>query len=77
MPGWLFVSEVAWAHAKLQNATPASGATLESPPREISLHFNEKLEGAFSSVKVTTSAGQKHWCSHVTSRLSQAFHTKA
>ncbi len=29
-----------------------------APPKEISLHFNEKLEAAFSSVKVTDSAGQ-------------------
>ena len=58
LAGMAFVGEVAWAHAKLQNALPAAGATLEAPPKEISLHFNEKLEAAFSSVKVTDSAGQ-------------------
>ena len=58
LAGMAFVSELAWAHAKLQTAIPAAGATLEALPKEISLHFNEKLEAAFSSVKITDSAGQ-------------------
>jgi methionine-rich copper-binding protein CopC len=53
-----FVSGAAWAHAKLQSATPAAEATLDAPPKEISLHFNEKLEAEFSSVKLTDGGGQ-------------------
>ncbi|MEO8406988.1 MAG: copper homeostasis periplasmic binding protein CopC [Oxalobacteraceae bacterium] len=53
-----FISAAACAHARLQNAVPAAGATLEAAPKEISLQFNEKLEAAFSSVKLTDSAGR-------------------
>jgi copper resistance protein C len=56
--GMVLVSAPAWAHAKLQTAFPAAGATLDVAPKEISLSFNEKLEGAFSSVKLADSAGQ-------------------
>lgn len=52
-----FISAAACAHAKLQITIPAAGATLAAAPKEVSLQFNEKLEAAFSSVKVTDSAG--------------------
>lgn len=58
LAGMTFVSAGAWAHAKLQNALPVAGATLAAPPHEVSLYFNEKIEAAFSSVKLTDSAGQ-------------------
>lgn len=46
-----------WAHATLQSATPAKDAVVAAPT-EITLQFNEKLEGAFSSAKVVDSAGK-------------------
>lgn len=58
LAGTVLASHVAWAHAKLENAVPAAGATLDVAPKEISLNFNEKLEAAFSSVKLADSAGQ-------------------
>lgn len=53
-----FISVAACAHAKLQNAIPAAGTIIEAAPKEISLQFSEKLEAAFSAVKLTDRAGQ-------------------
>ncbi len=58
LAGMSFVSAGAWAHAKLQTSSPAAGAVLEIAPKEIALQFNEKLEAAFSSAKITDSAGK-------------------
>ncbi|MBC7415316.1 MAG: copper homeostasis periplasmic binding protein CopC [Herminiimonas sp.] len=48
----------AWAHAALASADPASNAVLATSPTAITLHFNEKLEGAFSAIKVVDAAGR-------------------
>lgn len=42
----------AFAHAKLQNSTPANGATVTSAPSELRFEYNEAVEPAMSSVKV-------------------------
>lgn len=42
----------AFAHAKLQNSTPANGAALSSAPSELRFEYNEAVEPAMSSVKV-------------------------
>ena len=42
----------ALAHARLQAAEPASGAAVAAPG-EVRLHFNEAVEPAMSTVKVT------------------------
>jgi hypothetical protein len=47
----------AWAHAVLQSAAPAKDAEVAAP-KEVVLHFNEKLEAAFSSIKVVDSQGK-------------------
>jgi len=49
----------AFAHAHLVRATPAEGATVKSPPNEVTLKFNEKLEPAFSSAVIRDSAGKQ------------------
>jgi methionine-rich copper-binding protein CopC len=49
----------AFAHAHLVRATPAAGSTVGTPPEEIALRFNEKLEGAFSSIVVRDAAGKQ------------------
>lgn len=41
-----------FAHARLQAAEPASGAAVAAPA-EVRLHFNEAIEPAMSTVKVT------------------------
>jgi methionine-rich copper-binding protein CopC len=43
----------AFAHAKLQSSTPAPNSALDSAPKQIRLQFNEALEPAFSSIKLT------------------------
>jgi methionine-rich copper-binding protein CopC len=48
----------AWAHAILQSATPAKDAAVATSPKEVTLKFNENLEGAFSSAKVIDSTGK-------------------
>ncbi len=49
----------AWAHAALQSASPAKDAEVTNAPREIILQFNEKLEAAFSSAKLSDSSGRE------------------
>lgn len=47
-----------WAHAVLRSATPAKDAEVTSAPKEVTLHFNEKLEAAFSTAKVVDNTGK-------------------
>ena len=49
----------ALAHAHLLRATPAAGGTVQMPPSEVTLRFNEKLEAKFSSVVVRDSGGKQ------------------
>jgi methionine-rich copper-binding protein CopC len=49
----------AFAHAHLVRATPAEGGTVKSPPNEVTLKFNEKLEPAFSLAVVRDSTGKQ------------------
>ena len=49
----------ATAHALLDHASPRVGNTVSSAPREITLWFTQKLEAAFSGVRVTNEAGQR------------------
>lgn len=45
------------AHARLQSATPANGATV-SAPRMVSLTFSERFAAPFSSVEVEDGRGR-------------------
>jgi methionine-rich copper-binding protein CopC len=65
---WKFVTPVAvflaWttaalAHAQLVKSSPAADSALAATPSEVTLQFNEKLERAFSSVRVRDSSGQQ------------------
>jgi methionine-rich copper-binding protein CopC len=47
----------AGAHAVLVRSTPPARATLAEKPDRVQLWFNERLEPAFSSVSVWSSAG--------------------
>ena len=42
----------AWAHAKIDTAEPAANSELAIAPKVIKLHFNEKLEPAFSKIEL-------------------------
>jgi len=47
----------ALAHGKLERAVPAAGSTIDASPDTVRLTFNEDLEPAFSSVKVSDASG--------------------
>jgi methionine-rich copper-binding protein CopC len=50
---------MASAHAQLVRAEPAAGGNVGKAPSEVTLHFNERLEGALSSVVVRDAAGKQ------------------
>ena len=52
-------SGAAYAHAFLDRATPAVGSAVHGSPHELTLHFSEKLEGAFSTVRVEDANGKR------------------
>ena len=47
------------AHAQLVRAEPAVGGNVGKAPSEVTLHFNERLEVALSSVVVRDAAGKQ------------------
>jgi methionine-rich copper-binding protein CopC len=47
------------AHASLERAEPRRGARLKTPPAEVKLWFTEKLEPAFSSLRVQNAEGRR------------------
>ena len=47
----------AFAHGKLESAAPATGSAVDTAPDTLRLTFNEDLEPAFSSVKVSDANG--------------------
>jgi len=49
---------LAYAHAVVIESTPKNGATLFSPPKEIVLRFNAKIEKALARVNLATSGGK-------------------
>jgi hypothetical protein len=53
------VSGVALAHAFLDHAVPAVGATVVTAPAEVTLWFTQPLEAAFSGAAVTNAAGER------------------
>jgi copper resistance protein C len=52
------VAGAAWAHAFLDHASPAVGATVAAP-KEVSIWFTEQVEPAFSAIVVTDAAGNR------------------
>jgi copper resistance protein C len=50
---------IANAHAQLVRAEPAAGGNVGKAPSEVTLHFNERLEGALSSVVVRDATGKQ------------------
>lgn len=49
----------AHAHAFLDHAEPRVGSQVQAAPAEVKLWFNEALEGAFSTVRVTDANGRQ------------------
>ncbi|GIP28376.1 copper resistance protein [Paenibacillus sp. J23TS9] len=56
--GLLLVPGLASAHAYIVKSTPAENAVLAEPPAKVDIHFNEPLQKAFHSIKVTDSSGK-------------------
>ncbi len=52
-----FAAAPAFAHAFRQSASPKVGATLEAPPRAVSITFSEAVEPAFSRIVVSGPLG--------------------
>lgn len=49
----MLATGLAFAHAKLQASTPADHATVSPAPAELRLQFNEAVEVAMSSIRLT------------------------
>ena len=47
------------AHAFLERAEPRVGSTVRTPPAQVRLWFSERLEPAFSAVRVINETGQR------------------
>ncbi len=52
-------TESAFAHAFLDHAVPAVGGKVKGSPAEVRIWFTEKLEPAFSSIKVMDATGKE------------------
>lgn len=48
---------LAFAHGKLESATPMAGSTSDASPESLRLTFNEDLESTFSTIKVVDASG--------------------
>jgi copper resistance protein C len=49
----------AFAHAFLNHTLPAVGSTVHGPPAEVKLWFTQRLEPAFSTVRVLDQSGRQ------------------
>ena len=54
---WLVGVSVALAHSELRQAQPAPDSKLKTPPSEVKLTFTERLEPAYSNVRVVDAHG--------------------
>jgi methionine-rich copper-binding protein CopC len=55
--GALLLPARALAHAHLDRASPASGSTVDSAPKEVTIWFTEALEPKFSTIEVRDAKG--------------------
>jgi methionine-rich copper-binding protein CopC len=55
--GALLLPARAQAHAHLDRASPASGSTVASAPKEVTIWFTEALEPKFSTIEVRDAKG--------------------
>jgi methionine-rich copper-binding protein CopC len=54
---WLIGASVALAHSELRQAQPSPNSRHKNPPSEIKLYFTERLEQAYSTVRVVDAHG--------------------
>ena len=55
--GALALPEIAHAHALLLKTSPPRRAVLRDAPKAVELWFNERLEPAYSTVRISTRSG--------------------
>ena len=55
--GVLALAEPAAAHSLLLESVPAAGATLSSPPPELMLRFNNRIEKSLSRIRLVSGQG--------------------
>ncbi|HEY3254427.1 MAG TPA: copper resistance CopC family protein [Polyangiaceae bacterium] len=55
----LTLVSAAGAHAFLDHATPAVGSSVRNPPAQVKLWFTQRLEPAFSTVRVFDRSGKQ------------------
>ena len=67
LAGSVLSTGVALGHSRLQRAEPPVESTLKRPPTEVKLYFSERLEPAYSTVRVEDGQGARvdHDDSHV------------
>jgi copper resistance protein C len=56
---FMFAAGAAFAHAFLDRALPAVGSTVHGSPAEVKLWFTQRLEPAFSTVRVLDAGGRQ------------------
>jgi methionine-rich copper-binding protein CopC len=56
---WVLGVGLALAHSGLQRAEPPVESTLKRPPKELKLYFSERLEPAYSRVRVEDGQGAR------------------
>ena len=56
---WVLSANVALGHSGLQRAEPPVDSTLKRPPTEVKLYFTERLEPAYSTVRVEDGQGAR------------------
>jgi copper resistance protein C len=54
---WVLGVGLALGHSGLERAEPPAESRLKRPPGEVKLYFSERLEPAYSSVRVSDSRG--------------------
>jgi copper resistance protein C len=57
--GCLIGASVALAHSELRQAQPAPNSKHKNPPSEVKLYFPERLEPAYSTVRVNDAQGSE------------------
>ena len=55
----LVVTSGAFAHALIDHADPKVGSKVKTSPKEVRIWFTEKLEPAFSSMRVLDADGKQ------------------
>jgi copper resistance protein C len=57
--GWLVSAALtAWAHSFPEQESPAAGQTLTSPPSEVTIKYDAKIEKLFAKLQVLDTAGR-------------------